>query len=346
MRRKRTISAMAVGAVAISLVAGCAKGSSSSSGGTTSSSSGKTYTIVTACPSTEISPNCAALRYMATEASKLSNGQLKMQVHYNPSLGTTAETAKLVKQGQIQLSLQSPSDVQPFYGPMAMWSLPFLFSDLSAVHSAYTGKAGQDLSAGLQKAAGVKTLDWQDVGFNQLLSSKGFITSLSDIKGQKVRIISDPILADTYSSVGAIPSPYELSDVYTGYQTGSFTVSALSPSTILANKFQEVAKYLTQENIQFQAELLLVNLKFWNSLPASLQADLQKAATLNAQHSNALYATAQASNLATLKTEGVKTAQMPASVVSQWTAIAKQKVYPAFEKQYGSTLLTDLGQAG
>jgi tripartite ATP-independent transporter DctP family solute receptor len=283
---------------------------------------------------------------MATEASTLSNGQLKMQVHYNPSLGTTAETAKLVKQGQIQLSLQSPSDVQPFYGPMAVFSLPFLFSDLNAVHSAYTGKAGQDLSAGLQKAAGVKTLDWQDVGFNQLLSSKGFITSLSAIKGQKVRIISDPILADTYSSVGAIPSPYELSDVYTGYQTGSFTVSALSPSTILANKFQEVAKYLTEENIQFQAELLLVNLKFWNSLPSNLQADLQKAATLNAQHSNALYATAQSSNLATLKTEGVKTEEMPASVVSQWTAIAKQKVYPAFEKQYGSTLLTDLGQAG
>jgi tripartite ATP-independent transporter DctP family solute receptor len=344
MRGKRTISAIAVALASVSAIAGCAKGSSSGSSG--SSSGGKTYTIVTACPSTEISPNCAALRYMATEASKLSNGQLKMQVHYNPSLGTTAETAKLVKQGQIQLSLQSPSDVQPFYGPMAVFSLPFLFSNLSAVHSAYTGKAGQDLAAGLQKAAGVKTLDWQDVGFNQLLSSKGFITSLDAIKGQKVRIISDPILADTYSSVGAIPSPYELSDVYTGYQTGSFTVSALSPSTILANKFQEVAKYLTQENIQFQAELLLVNLKFWNSLPASLQADLQKAATLNAQHSNALYATAQASNLATLKTEGVKTAQMPASVVSQWTAIAKQKVYPSFEKQYGSTLLADLGQAG
>ena len=343
MRGKRTISAMAVALASVSAIAGCAKGSSSSSGG---SSSGKTYTIVTACPSTEISPNCASLRSMATEASKLSNGQLKMQVHYNPSLGTTAETAKLVKQGQIQLSLQSPSDVQPFYGPMAMFSLPFLFSDINAVHSAYAGSAGQSLAAGLQKAAGVKTLDWQDVGFNQLLSSKGFIGSLSAIKGQKVRIISDPILADTYSSVGAIPSPYELSDVYTGYQTGSFTVSALSPSTILANKFQEVAKYLTQENIQFQAELLLVNLKFWNSLPANLQADLQKAATLNAQHSNALYATTQSSNLATLKTEGVKTAQMPASVVSQWTAIAKQKVYPAFEKQYGSSLLTDLGQAG
>jgi tripartite ATP-independent transporter DctP family solute receptor len=340
--RKRTISAVAAVAAAATVLAGCAK---ASSGGTTTSS-GKTYTITTACPSTSISPNCAALRYMATEASKLSNGQLKMQVHYNPSLGTTAETAKLVKQGQIQLSLQSPSDVQPFYGPMAVFSLPFLFSDLSAVHSAYTGKAGQDLSAGLQKAAGVKTLDWQDVGFNQLLSSKGFIDSLGAIKGQKVRIISDPILADTYSSVGAIPSPYELSDVYTGYQTGSFTVSALSPSTILANKFQEVAKYLTQENIQFQAELLLVNLKFWNSLPANLQNDLQKAATLNAQHSNALYATAQASNLATLKTDGVKTEQMPASVVSQWKAIAKQKVYPAFEKQYGSTLLTDLGQNG
>jgi len=343
MRGKRTISAMAVALASVSAIAGCAKGSSSSSGG---SSGGKTYTIVTACPSTEISPNCASLRSMATEASKLSNGQLKMQVHYNPSLGTTAETAKLVKQGQIQLSLQSPSDVQPFYGPMAMFSLPFLFSDINAVHSAYAGSAGQSLAAGLQKAAGVKTLDWQDVGFNQLLSSKGFIGSLSAIKGQKVRIISDPILADTYSSVGAIPSPYELSDVYTGYQTGSFTVSALSPSTILANKFQEVAKYLTQENIQFQAELLLVNLKFWNSLPANLQADLQKAATLNAQHSNALYATTQSSNLATLKTEGVKTAQMPASVVSQWTAIAKQKVYPAFEKQYGSSLLTDLGQAG
>jgi tripartite ATP-independent transporter DctP family solute receptor len=345
MRGKRTISALAVALASVSAIAGCAKGSSSS-GSSGSSSSGKTYTIVTACPSTSISPNCAALRYMATEASTLSNGQLKMQVHYNPSLGTTAETAKLVKQGQIQLSLQSPSDEQPFYGPMALFSLPFLFSGIAAVHSAYSGAAGQSLSAGLQKAAGVKTLDWQDVGFNQLLSSKGFVTSLSAIKGQKVRIISDPILADTYSSVGAIPSPYELSDVYTGYQTGSFTVSALSPSTILANKFQEVAKYLTQENIQFQAELLVVNLKFWNSLPKDLQADLQKAATLNAQHSNALYATTQASNLATLKTEGVKTAQMPASVVSQWDKIAQQKVYPAFEKQYGSSLLADLGKAG
>ena len=150
MRGKRTISAMAVALASVSAIAGCAKGSSSGSSG----SSSKTYTIVTACPSTEISPNCASLRYMATQASKLSNGQLKMQVHYNPSLGTTAETAKLVKQGQIQLSLQSPSDVQPFYGPMAMFSLPFLFSDINAVHSAYAGSAGQSLAAGLQRRPG------------------------------------------------------------------------------------------------------------------------------------------------------------------------------------------------
>ena len=56
MRGKRTISAIAVALASVSAIAGCAKGSSSGSSG----SSGKTYTIVTACPSTEISPNCAA----------------------------------------------------------------------------------------------------------------------------------------------------------------------------------------------------------------------------------------------------------------------------------------------
>jgi TRAP-type C4-dicarboxylate transport system substrate-binding protein len=79
-------------------------------------------------------------------------------------------------------------------------------------------------------------------------------------------------------SLGANPTPMAYAEVYTGLQTGSIDGQDNPLPNVQNMKFYEVMSQIVMTSHLVGYDLLTVNLKTWNSMPAARQKAFQAAA--------------------------------------------------------------------
>ena len=92
-----------------------------------------------------------------------------------------------------------------------------------------------------------------------------------------MRIQSSKVLESQMRSVGAIPQVMAFSEVYQALQTGVVDGTENPPSNLYTQKMYEVQKYVTLSNHGYLGYAVLVNKKFWMSLPADIRKILEGA---------------------------------------------------------------------
>jgi TRAP-type C4-dicarboxylate transport system substrate-binding protein len=108
----------------------------------------------------------------------------------------------------------------------------------------------------------------------QWLSSKQKVTSLKDMDGLKLRLMSSKLLVETYRAYGASPTPMSYGEVYSGLQMGLIDAQVNPLFAIYSMKFYEVQNYLTQLKSEPFVGIPTVNLKFFNSLTKDAQQEM------------------------------------------------------------------------
>jgi C4-dicarboxylate-binding protein DctP len=159
---------------------------------------------------------------------------------------------------------------------LALFDLPFLFKDIDHLHRVQDGPVGEKLKD-MVTAKGIVALDFWDNGFKQFSSSKQPLINPSDAEGQKFRIMSSKVLEAQIKAVGGNPQMMPFSEVYSGLQQGVIDAAENPFSNIYTKKFHEVQKYLTVSDHGYLGYLVVMSKKFWNSLPADLQANVKQA---------------------------------------------------------------------
>jgi TRAP-type C4-dicarboxylate transport system substrate-binding protein len=101
-----------------------------------------------------------------------------------------------------------------------------------------------------------------------LISTKP-INTAADLKGKKIAAAG--FIAQTLSSLGAVPVAMSPGEQYEGMQKGTIDGDAAPYSAISDFKFYEVAKYI--ENFPFggRVQPILINKNSWNKLPPDIQ---------------------------------------------------------------------------
>ena len=92
-----------------------------------------------------------------------------------------------------------------------------------------------------------------------------------------MRIQSSKVLDAQMRALGANPQVMAFSEVYQALQTGVVDGTENTTSNIFTQKMHEVQKYLTASDHGYIGYAVVVNKKFWESLPADLRATLQGA---------------------------------------------------------------------
>jgi C4-dicarboxylate-binding protein DctP len=92
-----------------------------------------------------------------------------------------------------------------------------------------------------------------------------------------MRIQSSKVLDSQMRSVGAIPQVMAFSEVYQALQTGVVNGTENPPSNLYTQKMHEVQKYVTLSDHGYLGYAVIVNKKFWESLPANVRAGLESA---------------------------------------------------------------------
>ena len=149
-------------------------------------------------------------------------------------------------------------------------------------------------------------LAWMDGGTRNLYTKKP-VRSPADLKGQKVRMMGNPLFVDTMNAMGGNGISMGYGEVFTALQTGVVDgAENNAPSFFTSNHYSTGAKFYTQTNHLIIPELLVVSKVTWDKLSKDDQALLKKVGREAQLEQRALWDKSVEDYTAKLKAAGVE----------------------------------------
>jgi len=234
------------------------------------------YTLKFSHVVSENTPKGQAAKFFEQRLEELSGGKIDVQVYPSKQLYNDKQVLKAIRMNSVQMACPSFSKFGKIVPQLALFDLPFLFRDADHLHKVQDSAVGAKLKDMVTKK-GIVALDFWDNNFKQLSSSKKALIEPSDAKGQKFRIMSSKVLEAQFKAVGANPQMMPFSEVYSALAQHVIDGQENTISNIYTKKFYEVQTDLSITNHGYLGYLVVMSKKFWNSLPADLQANVKQA---------------------------------------------------------------------
>ena len=227
-----------------------------------------------------------------------------------------------------------------FVPEIGVLNLPFLFENADQAFTVLDGDVGDELRAAAE-AKGFKILCWMYNGFRDISNSVKPITGPEDLKGLKIRVPESQVFLKTFETLGAVPTPMAVSEVFTAMQLKTVDGQENPSAIFVNNKYNEVNDYYSVTHHIFTAEPLIMSLDKFNSFSGDDQKALLEAAQEAAEYQRKLAIDSADQELQQIKDAGVNV-----NVVDDMSTFktAVQPVYEAFKDQYG-TLIEEIQAA-
>ena len=220
-------------------------------------------------------------------AEKATSGRVKVELYPNSTLYKDKEELEALQLGAVQMLAPSLSKFAPLgVKEFELFDLPYIFPGKDVLNRVTEGPIGKNLFKKLESKNIVGLAYW-DNGFKQMTSNKP-MHNPGDFKGLKLRIQSSKVLDAQMRALGANPQVMAFSEVYQALQTGVVDGTENTPSNIYTQKTHEVQKYLTVSDHGYIGYAVIVNKKFWDSLPADIRIALEGAMKEATKYTNAI----------------------------------------------------------
>ena len=218
-----------------------------------------------------------SLEHFAEAVRERTRGQVEIILFSGEQLGTNAEMLRMVEMGKLD-AMMLPAGQQAALCPkFKVLGLPFLFSGYEHVYRTLDGPIGEELLEGLEAHNLIQLAYWEN-GLRQMTNSQRPIETPSDLAGLKFRTPEDAMTVSIFAVYGAEASPYPFSELYLALQQKVFDGQENPVANIYANRFQDVQRYLTMVNYQYQPKNMIFSLSAWEKLPRGIQDILRQAA--------------------------------------------------------------------
>jgi tripartite ATP-independent transporter DctP family solute receptor len=252
-------------------------------------------------------PTVVAVENMGKKLDAATKGRIKFQMFPGSVLGGEKEMIEQTQVGAIQILRTSLGPVGPVVPEVNVFNMPFVFRDVAHMRAVIDGPIGQELldklSASPAKLVG---LAWMDGGSRSLYTKKP-VRKPEDLKGQKIRMMGNPLFVDTMNAMGGNGISMGYGEVFTALQTGVLDGAENNPPSLYtSNHFKAGAKYYTQTNHLIIPEILVMSKATWDKLSKEDQALVKKAAREAQMEQRQLWDKATADYTAKLRAEGVE----------------------------------------
>ncbi len=252
-------------------------------------------------------PNVVAVESMGKKLEAVTNGRLKIQTFPGGVLGGEKEMIEQTQVGAINILRTSLGPVGTVVPEVNVFNLPFIFRSQEHARAVIDGPIGDELLAKVSASpAKLVAIGWMDGGARSLYTKKPVRTP-ADLKGQKVRMMGNPLFVDTMNAMGGNGISMGYGEVFTALQTGVVDgAENNAPSYFTSNHYNTGAKYYTQTNHLIIPELLVVSKATWDKLSKDDQALLKKFGREAQMEQRTLWDKSVAENTAKLKSAGVE----------------------------------------
>ncbi|MBQ0078956.1 MAG: TRAP transporter substrate-binding protein [Eubacterium sp.] len=213
----------------------------------------------------------------AEEVNNLSNGEMRIQVYSNSSLGGDTELLESCMNGDIPFVVQNTAPQVSYMPKLAIFDLPCVFEDIDQLHEVMDNPQLMEKINKIYAEKGIKLLGMSDQDFRVMSSNKN-VEKLGDFKGIKIRTMENSNHMAYWTAIGANPSPMAFAEVYIGLQQKTIDAQENPYEVIVSNKFYEQQKYIIQTNHLPHLLSLVTNEEFLENLSPEQQEIINQAA--------------------------------------------------------------------
>jgi len=311
---KKLISAFLAGAMALSMAAcgsSAASGTSTAASASASAASGQSYKIKLGTTGNEEHQSTLAANFFKEKVEELTNGAVTVDVYPNSQLGSEREMAEGVKLGTLEMTIVTTDGTLPSWVPETqVLSIPYLLTSKQVAYDVLDNTL-QPYFEPLFEAQGFKHLGFCELGFRHFTTNKKEITCADDMKGQSIRVQEAPIWFALTDCLGAKGTPVAFNELYTALSQGMVDGQENPIASIASSKFYEVQKYMCLDGHTYGAESIIMNLDFFNKLPAEYQSAVEEASAYASEQQRAAVDANEAAQLQQIKDAGVTVCEDP-----------------------------------
>ncbi|WP_083457956.1 TRAP transporter substrate-binding protein [Herbaspirillum hiltneri] len=274
-------------------------------------------------------------------AEERTKGRVKVEVYPNSQLYKDKEELEALQLGAVQMLAPSLAK----FGPLGVkeyevFDLPYIFPNRAVLARVTEGPIGQGLFRKLE-TKGIKGLAYWDNGMKVMTANKP-LHKVDDFRGMKMRIQSSKVLDEQFRALKANPQVLAFSEVYQAMQTGVVDGSENTPSNIYSQKVHEVQSQLTVSDHGYIGYAVIVNKKFWESLPPDVRGQLESAMKDATRYANAIAQQENEDALAAIKASGkTKVYYLTDAEKAEWRK-ALLPVHKSMESRVGKELIQEI----
>ena len=175
--------------------------------------------------------------------------------------------------GTLTMVVPSASVMNNYVDSFGILAMPYLFTNTDDAFAAVDGELGELLNQKLADAnVGLTNLGYNFNGIRNMTNKVRPIETPDDLKGLKMRCMSNEMFVTMFKLLGANATPMAWSELFTAMQQGTVDGEENPASLIYESKFQEVQKYLSTTEHIYDFCTICINTDFYNSLDDQAKA--------------------------------------------------------------------------
>lgn len=222
-------------------------------------------------------PTVEAIVRMGKSLEAQTNGRISVQMYPSMQLGGEKEMIEQAQVGALQIARISVGAMGPVVDDLNVFNLPFIFRDEDHMRKVIDGPIGAELLDKINSnpASRIVALGWMDAGVRNVYGKKPAATP-ADLKGQKIRMMGNPIFVETMNAMGGSGVAMGFNELYSALETGVVDGAENNPPTLLAQNHYLVSKVYSLTGHLIIPEIFIFSKRTWDGLSAEDQALLKK----------------------------------------------------------------------
>jgi TRAP-type transport system periplasmic protein len=275
-----------------------------------------------------------------------SEGRITLRVYPDARLvdGDQTREFSAMRSGLIDMAIGSTINWSPQVPELNLFSLPFFMPDEAAVDAVTGGEAGEMLFEAIE-SRGVVPLAWGENGFRQLSNSHGPVSAPGDLNGLTIRVVRSPLFQDTFTALGADPTPMSWADAQAALSRGAVDGQENPLSVFDVARIDQMGQtYLTLWNYMNDPLIFAVSRRIWDSLSEEDQQILRETAAEAGEWEITMTREEESERLADIQARGVQVTEL-SDAQHQAFVQATAGVHDKWTRRIGQQLVETARQA-
>lgn len=214
-----------------------------------------------------------------------ANSDHTVEIYPFGTLGESADTTELAQLGAIQFVDASPGFTGSLIPELQVFLLPYVLPEDPEVLADFykTSDTINDKLAAMYEEKSLKLIDMFPEG-EVVMTTKEPVQSPADLEGVKFRVMTTPLLVETYDAFGATPTPLPWGEVFGSLQLNMIQGQENPMFFVESTNMYEVTDHITYTGHNTFTTAVAANLGFYQGLSEDEQKLVQEAADVAYEH--------------------------------------------------------------